>query len=69
MKQYSELQPHQQRVVHELEALTEKIQKLDFFMTHPKFNEVDVAEQERMRRQIGHMRAYGAVLEERIAAF
>lgn len=60
---------HQQRVINEKRHLDEKLSKLGMFLAGAFFSSLDVAEQERMRRQRGHMQGYSDVLGERIAAF
>lgn len=59
----------QMRVIEELEALDEKILKLELFIPTQKFAELDEVEQARLTRQLNHMRAYSAVLLERINTF
>lgn len=61
--------PHQQRVIQELRDLNDKIEKLTAFFDNPIFATLDPAEQDRLQRQIVHMRAYAMILVERIAAF
>ena len=64
------LQPHQQRVVDEKADLDEKIVKLsDFILVNPLFNALPSPERGRMYRQHTAMRAYSAVLGERIEGF
>lgn len=65
----NEMQPHQQRVVSEKAELDERIDKLTAFIDTPIFAGLDVAEQERLVRQLHHMGMYTAVLAERIRAF
>lgn len=67
----SNLQPHQQRVVNERDELVDRMAKLYGFINGggPAFNQLDNAEQYRLRRQLGHMTSYAEVLDERIAAF
>lgn len=64
-----ELQPHQQRVVEEKQALDEKIEKLGAFVNDDKFTNVETAERTRLYRQFVVMRHYSEILGERIAAF
>lgn len=64
------MQEHQQRVVDEKTELDEKLVKLsDFLATNPLFNDLDPAEQDRLKRQNDIMLEYSQVLEERIIAF
>ncbi len=70
MRQEIPLQPHQQRVVDEKTELDARIDKLNAFIaTSLIFVGLDPAERERLREQLKHMKAYSAVLGERIAAF
>lgn len=66
-----ELQPHQQRVVAELEELNEKITRLFHFLDGDSFEESvpDNSERARLKLQCSIMVAYSSVLEMRIAAF
>jgi histone acetyltransferase (RNA polymerase elongator complex component) len=61
--------PHQQRVVQELSELSDKLAKLKTFTTGTTFSSLAADEQERLKRQLGHMEGYVTVLVERIAAF
>ena len=63
------MEPHQKRVVAEKADLEGKIERLTNFLGTERFASLDADEQDRMRRQLGHMSAYSAVLGERIAAF
>ncbi len=63
------LQLHQERVVIEKDQLDERLEKLLAFRRSERFQEVPVAEQLRLDRQLHIMRKYSAVLDERIAAF
>lgn len=63
------LQPHQERVVVETNEVKLKLTNLAKFINSDFFKTVDTDEQERLKRQIGFMRQYYDVLEERIAAF
>lgn len=63
------MQPHQQRVVDEKEALDEKLNKLVEFFETPIFAALPADEQSRLARQCEHMGKYSEVLGERIAAF
>lgn len=63
------MQPFQQRVVEEADDLLGKIGRLKGFMHNPKFLELPLDEQERMKLQAQHMADYHGVLSQRIAAF
>lgn len=64
------LQPHQQRVVDEKADLDEKANALSQFIgRNPIFDELDPAEQERLKLQNDLMWQYSEVLAARIAAF
>ena len=63
------MESYQKRVVEEKVDLDGKIDRLTDFLDTDLFKSLDPAEQDRMRRQLGHMSAYSAVLGERIAAF
>lgn len=63
------MQPHQQRVVDEKEALDEKITKLSDFSNGDIFKTLTEDEQERLKRQFNIMRDYSSVLGDRINAF
>lgn len=65
-----ELQPHQQRVVDEKTELDKKATALsEFIGTHPTFETLAPAEQERMKQQNEIMWQYSEILGARIAAF
>lgn len=64
------MQPHQQRVADEREALAGNVDRLAAFIrANSIFATLPVAEQDRLARQLAHMTAYLGVLDERIAAF
>lgn len=64
------MQPHQQRVVDESLALQEKVNSLSNFINHNKiFLELDTDEQMLLEEQLGYMKGYLDVLNERIARF
>lgn len=63
------LAPHQQRVVTEQEELDAKIKNLIAFFPTAIFMKLDVAEQNRLKRQVTIMQDYSDVLRERIEAF
>ena len=70
MKPLEHMEPHEQRVVKELKELTDKREKLAYFIAqHPRFKELPEAEQERLRRQFDIMVRYEGVLRERIDHF
>lgn len=61
--------PHQQRVVDELADLQEKLDKLIAFEKTEKFQELELADRQRLLRQRDIMTAYANILGERIHAF
>ena len=62
--------PHQERVVQELKDLTDKREKLAFFIgTSKTFSGLPDDEQQRLRRQFDIMVQYEGVLQERIDHF
>lgn len=63
------LQPHQQRVVDEKLALSEKLDKLETFEGGAVYASLPAAEQMRLTRQLLIMKLYEQVLAERIANF
>jgi len=63
------MQPHQQRVIEEKDALDEKLRKLLVFFQSPIFAELPEVERSRLRNQARFMDGYSAVLAERIDAF
>ena len=64
------MENYQMRVVEEKQALDEKYDKLNFFMTGETFkHEISAAEQKRLRRQLIYMGLYADVLAERIEKF
>ena len=66
----SQLQPHQQRVVDEKNELDDRATKLsDFIGLNPLFDNLDPAEQERMKVQNDLMWQLSEVLGARINAF
>lgn len=66
---YSTMQPHQQRVVDEKCELDARLAKLIPFFDTPIFAALDEGEKSRLERQEEAMKAYSAILTERIAAF
>jgi len=64
------MQPHEERVVIELKELTEKRERLAFFIGRsPVFPNLPADEQARLRRQFDIMLRYEGVLQERIDHF
>lgn len=62
--------PHQQRVIDEKNELDERAHKLSQFIgNNPTFEDLDPAEQERMKVQNDLMWQLSEVLGHRIAAF
>lgn len=65
-----ELKPYQQRVVEEKEELDEKATALSNFIGFSvEFEDLDPAEQERLKEQNDIMWQYSEILGARIAAF
>ena len=64
------MEPYQERVVVEKDALDKKIRDLTFFIkTSPVFATLEPIEQVRLKEQSDVMRRYSEILGERIAAF
>lgn len=64
------MKPHEQRVVDEKSEIDEKARKLsEFIGNNPLFEDLDPAEQERMKEQNDIMWQYSEILGKRIAAF
>lgn len=64
------MQPHQQRVFLEERELNERTEKLTAFLDSQRLVQVVKADElDRLKRQLIAMRAYRAILCERIAAF
>lgn len=64
------MQPHQQRVVDEKTELDKKAWALsEFIGLNPIFENIDSAEQERLKIQNDIMWQYSEILAERIATF
>lgn len=63
------MQPHQQRVIDEKTHESEKMDKLEAFMSTPIYASLPAAEQVRLSRQYLVMQLFVQVLSERIAAF
>ena len=55
--------------MNEFDELLGKIIKLEAFFGGAIFKTLPIEEQSRLRKQIGHMKAYRDVLNERISAF
>lgn len=65
-----ELHPHQQRVVDEKAELDKKARALsDFIGKNPIFDNLETAEQERLKEQCEVMWQYSEILGARISAF
>jgi hypothetical protein len=63
------MEDFQKRVVEEKDALVEKMNKLDPFLSTPTYANLPPDEQSRLSRQYLIMQLYAQVLEERISAF
>lgn len=63
------MQPHQQRVIDEKTELDGRLKKLNAFIDGEIFKGLPEDERTRLRKQVGYMKCYSYVLEERIAAF
>lgn len=64
------MQEHQQRVVDEESALSEKLTALNKFINENDiFKTLDEAEKVRLKAQAGYMKGYLDILGQRIAAF
>lgn len=63
------MQPHQQRVVTELNDLDNKYEKLGIFLKGEIYKSLDVNEQKRLADQHQVMGEYADILRDRIAAF
>jgi len=63
------MQPHEERVVIELNQLKERRYKLGLFIGGNVFLGLPAGEQERLTRQFKIMGEYADVLQERIACF
>jgi hypothetical protein len=60
---------YQQRVIEEHAALQDKCDKLEVFLWSDVFNKLPKDERTRLVMQLGFMRAYRSVLDQRIDAF
>ena len=65
----SDLQPHQQRVIEELNELWDRLVKLEMFLDSPEFVRVSDAEQSLLREQATHMIHYHRTLLKRVDAW
>jgi hypothetical protein len=63
------MQPHQERVVEEEKALSEKLNKLGEFIHGSVFSSLPAEDQTLLQEQDDHMRAYAHVLRKRIERF
>lgn len=63
------MQPHQQRVIAEQKELEDKLHKLLRFFETSVFQQIENAEQERLKKQAAIMKEYSSILIARIAAF
>lgn len=63
------LQPYQERVVAERDAVAERRRRLLEFMDTVAYDALDAAERDLMRQQAGIMAEYVGVLNRRIEAF
>jgi hypothetical protein len=61
--------PHQQRVVEELDQLSERLSRLCHFFDTSTYSDLSEAEKARLQAQEHFMRGYQLMLECRIAAF
>ncbi|URQ08933.1 hypothetical protein BRM13314_00004 [Salmonella phage BRM 13314] len=64
-----ELQPHQQRVVDELDELQKKIHNLTVFTTTTKFQDLESLDRHLLVTQLDAMRTYSNILMMRIDRF
>jgi uncharacterized protein len=63
------MQPHQERVVIERDELSERLSKLNVFISSAIFNGLSEAERIRLAKQAVVMKDYFDILSERIQAF
>lgn len=63
------MQPHQQRVIDEYDALNDKTRVLYMFFTNKIFESLDEDEQELLKMQYYSMMVYAGILQKRIAKF
>ena len=69
MKDYADLQPHQQRVVDECNEISERAKKLSAFRETDTFRALDPEEIRRLNRQLCIVELYYDVLRDRMEAF
>ncbi len=55
------------RLVNEVKELTERTEKLNVFITTPKFNELPLIDREDLLEQLKYMKSYLKVLERRVS--
>jgi hypothetical protein len=60
------MEPHQERVIKEKEALQPMVSKLHNFVNGASFDSVSPEEQQLLKRQLSHMQAYLDTLNDRI---
>lgn len=65
----TDIQPHQQRMLDEVQELNGRIAKLGAFMCTPVFANLAIDERLDMLSQLGAMADYSAALARRIARF
>jgi len=65
----AEFEPYQQRVVEEMEALEDKILKLETFLKTPFFSTLSGRERDLLSHQYYIMRSYFSLLSQRIKLF
>lgn len=64
------MKDYQKRVIREKSKLDKQAKKLsDFIGNNPTFDEIDMAEQERLKEQCEIMWEYSEILGKRISAF
>jgi hypothetical protein len=63
------MQPHQQRVIDEYNALNDKAKALYMFFTNKIFESLDEDEQDLLKMQYYSMMVYAGILQKRIAKF
>jgi hypothetical protein len=61
--------PHEERVVYELFALSEKVHRLATFINGEAFKKLPVFDGELLRTQLFHMHRYKSTLEARMVRF
>lgn len=63
---HSLLPPYVQRLVEELQQLSDRIDKLRDFMSTPNFQRVRLEERQLLTRQLGVMTEYDEILRRRV---